>query len=134
MTCEWFSRSFKSPFWTPVEKANLCIRFCNEVRSFVIILINLRCTEIFFAIFWKYERRPKSAIKSAKNRFGQSSWLALQDLRCKFCCFCEVILSRRWPNKYYFDNIAILATIGRILSEKVKKTDIFSIFSNFKGL
>ena len=49
----------------------------------------------------------------------------MQGLRFELCCFCEVILYSLGPNKYHFDNIAILATIGRILSEKVKKKTIF---------
>ena len=49
------------------------------------------------------------------------------------CCFCEVILFIFGPNKYYFDNIAILATIGRILSEKVKKSTIFWFFQISKS-
>ena len=57
----------------------------------------------------------------------------MQGLRFEFCCFCEVILSSRWPNKYYFDNIAILATIGRPLSEKVQKSSNFRFFQISKA-
>ena len=57
----------------------------------------------------------------------------MQGLKFELCCFCEVILFSLGPNKYYFDNIAILATIGRILSEKVKKSTIFRFFQISKS-
>ena len=41
------------------------------------------------------------------------------------------ILTNVGLNKYYFDNIAILATIGRILREKVKNRQ-FSDFFEFE--
>ena len=41
----------------------LCIRFVSKLGSFVITSFDLRCIEIFFAIFWQFEKRPKSAIK-----------------------------------------------------------------------
>ena len=50
----------------------LCVRFDSEVEPFVIISFDLRYTDIFFAIFWQFDKRPKSAKKAAKNRFGQS--------------------------------------------------------------